>query len=166
MMTLYLKRVIPAVRAAGLNADGAPNEEELQTAVYLLERAGAQLGYRYTWDVGGPFSESLSELWRTAKRSNISLEGAADAETADEFDRAGGLVNRLRDERPNSIGDEPTWFRLLTCVDFLERRSGVPLTNGQTPDFLERRYGRPAIDAARDVIEEVLPRPREPLALP
>lgn len=166
-MTLRLKRVLPAVRAAGYSDENPPSDEQVQTLVYLFERAGAQLGYRYTWDVGGPFSESLAELWRSVRRRQVALEDVqVDDARDDTLDRAGEMVNQLREHKPETVVDLSSWLRLLTCVDFLERRSGVPLGNGSTPQFLERRYGRTAIDSARVTIQEVLPPKTEPLALP
>lgn len=148
----HLRRVVPALRAAGLEDDAIARRSSVQEFTYLLERAGAPLGYRYTWDLLGPFSEALASVFSDADEESVR---AIPDDPSAEVQGAAHKVADLRDRRAASVESEADWLHLVTCVDFLTHRSGVSLKNGSTPRFLLTRYGEPAIEEARRAVSEV-----------
>ena len=152
-MTLTLRRLVPALRSAGLNDEDIVSGRLAQTIVYLLERAGADLGYEYGWELFGPFSDGLAQaLNETTRRTVMRLTDEAPEKVVAAAER----VQELRERKPASMSDEQLWLRLVASVDFLERRSKVSLDNGSTPRYLEN-FAREAITAAQQAAVDTLP---------
>jgi hypothetical protein len=136
-------RLIPAVKALGIDAGDALRRHEIDTCIYLLDQAGAGFGYRYEWERYGPFSEALAadlvELTDEDLQESPPLE--TDARTAAE---------QVRDLLEPAAGlSQFTWIRLLASLDFLQRFAGRSLTSsGVRPAYIEANFEEPAIAAA------------------
>ncbi len=57
---LVLKRTLEAA-GESLEVDTLDDRLRLQKAIYLIQAAGADLGYRYSWYIRGPYSTSLTQ---------------------------------------------------------------------------------------------------------
>lgn len=151
-MTLTLRRLVPALRCAGLGDEEIASGRQAQSVVYLLERAGAHLGYRYGWEMFGPFSEGLAETLNEATHRVLER---CDVEPTADVCEAAQRLERVRTARPDDV-DAEIWLRLVAAVDFLETRAKVPLENGSTPRYLQN-FARPAIRAAQQARRELEP---------
>ena len=130
-------QLIPAIKALGIDPRDALRAGEVDPAVYLLQEAGAQFGYRFEWERYGPFSEALAV--------DIGELTADDLETAvDPRDLPNDVASaaervRVLIEPPRPAGlPEFTWIRLLASVHFLRRYAGVEVDNGDRPPYLQQ----------------------------
>jgi hypothetical protein len=145
-----LRRLIPALRAVGGTDEVVESGRQAQELAYLLARAGAAVGYRYKWDLFGPFSVELAEDLRDL---TPELAAEVDAPVSAETQEAANRVAIAK--RPPAGMSEDRWLRLLVCVDFLITRSHVAVGNGQTPALVARNFDPEQIAAARARIEEL-----------
>ncbi len=97
------------------------DRKRIQKAVYLGQRAGVDLGYRFSWYLKGPYSPKLADDY-------YSL---AEAVTAGDKEHEGrtlvpSLKQRLEQIRPlmdcaeESLNQED-WLELLASYDYLRR---------------------------------------------
>jgi hypothetical protein len=150
-MTHRAQRLVPALVSAGLDTSEIARGQGVQTAVYLLERAGANLGYRYGWEMFGPFSDDLASVLDDVNERTVDAYVCEpDGGVVD----AAGRLRALRERRPGDLSDG-LWFRLLACVDFLENRATISLDNGSRPSYL-LTFGDATIAEARVAVADVL----------
>jgi hypothetical protein len=145
-------RLIPALRKAGLTADEIVGNRKVQETVYLLERAGLNLGFRFKWEVFGPFSSELADEIALLDRANVEMVSRdlyAEEEAAAEVGRLMPVPDGL------SLRDEE-WLRLLISVDFVEQRAPGSTANGGTPPFISLNFAREDIEMARQRVDERL----------
>jgi hypothetical protein len=144
-----LRRLIPALRAVGAD-EVVESGRHAQELAYLLDRAGAPVGYRYKWDLFGPFSVELAEDLR-----DLTPELAAEVDTpiSDVTQEAANRVAIAK--QPPAGMSEDRWLRLLVCVDFLITRSQIAVGNGQTPPLVTRNFDSDQIAAARARVQEL-----------
>ncbi len=112
---------------------------EFQKTGYLLQEAGADLGYRFGWYLHGPYSSSFADdaysLAALPKEHFGSIQ-----EIIDE-----NVVSKLRgllDSIP-STKSRAYWLELLSCVHFVRSHS-YPKVNSkkQVVDYLLRQKGK------------------------
>ncbi|MCT7306225.1 MULTISPECIES: hypothetical protein [Ralstonia] len=104
--------------------DTVDDRMSLQKVIYLGQIFGADLGYRYSWYVRGPYSPSLTQDY-------YALSGALAA--GDRTYQARALNDRLREclvraknllQKPQSVTlATPQWYELLASLDYLKRVS-------------------------------------------
>ena len=146
-------RLVPTLRSGGLTADDIVSGRKVQEIVYLLERSGDNLGFRFKWELFGPFSAELSDEIRGLDR--------VDVESANEqVQHANGVSDRIEQlmavPEPLELSDDD-WLRLLVCVDFVETRAPGATANGGTPPYIRLNFGEDAIRVAREQTRELLP---------
>jgi hypothetical protein len=145
-------RLLPALRRSGLSPDDISASRKVQEVVYLLERFGVGLGFRYKWEVFGPFSSELADEVGFLDRTTVDdLVLDVDAE-----DAAFARISRLMAPPEHLDLSEEDWLRLLVCVDFVETRVPGITENGTAPPFISLNFAREAIDAARQEVEQGL----------
>jgi len=143
-------RLLPALRRSGLTADDIASSRKVQEVVYFLEKYGLALGFRYKWEVFGPFSSELADEIGFLDQATVEdLVQDVDAEDA-AFAR---ISNLMTPPKHLNLSDEE-WLRLLVCVDFVESRVPGVTSNGSAPPFISLNFAREAIDAARREVEQ------------
>ena len=147
------RELLPSLRTCGLLPTEIAEDRKVQEVVYLLGRAGAELGYRYKWELFGPYSVELADDVRDLDRDEIEVASSAEAPvSSDALARLRALL-----DPPDDLGlAQDEWLRLLTCVDFVERRVPGATENGSTPVFLTRNFNDDAITSARERLREQL----------
>lgn len=106
----------------------------LQKVVYLVQRSGLDLSYRFAWDEMGPYCRDLAqdnrELARNVELDDLSWEGY---ELQDRFDSAlesvRGLIARKPVERDLATHD---WLELLASIDYLVYVNGLTVEEAKT----------------------------------
>lgn len=147
------RELLPSLRTCGLLPREIAADRKVQEVVYLLGRAGAELGYRYKWELFGPYSVELADDVRDLDRDVIEAASPEGAPVpADALDR----VRALLDPPEHLDLAQDDWLRLLTCVDFVERRAPGATENGGTPIFVTRNFHADAINCARERVREQL----------
>ena len=102
--------------------DTVRDRKTLQKAVYLAQRRGADLGYRFGWYVKGPYSSPLADDYYLLDK-NPNPEPALRLSGADE-----ALLKPVRDilTVPDDVDlEQPEWMELLASVDYLRAVSGL-----------------------------------------
>jgi hypothetical protein len=140
-----MSHLVPALRRAGLTVDEIAADRKVQEVVYLLERAGLDLGFGFKWELGGPFSRDLADELALLDRD--ALESAS-LRGGEEDVIAQTVARLMRPPQDVMLGSED-WLRLLVSVDFVERRTPGATENGKTPPFIARNFDRHAIGSAR-----------------
>jgi hypothetical protein len=145
LTSITLQRVVSALQLAGLSFEAIASGQRAQELVYLMDRAGAGLGYRYRWDIFGPFSAELAEDLRDVDEETAE---ALAGDTAPEIRNAVARIQDVLEPAGNLSTD--SWLRLVICVDFLEYRSRVSVDNGDAPPIVSRHFDHEQIQAAKD----------------
>jgi hypothetical protein len=148
-----VRELVPTLRRCGLLPTEIASDIKVQEVVYLLERAGATLGYRYKWELFGPYSVELADEVHDLDREvieNASPEGATTP--SDVIDR----VRELSEPPPETELAQEDWLRLIACVDFVERRVPGATENGHTPAFVARNFRADAIGLARERLRDLM----------
>lgn len=135
-----------ALRSLGLSDREVASDQEVQQLVYLLDRAGAAFGYRYKWEVFGPYSVELATELAAVERP---AAGDLDGELPEQVASAVARVEALLAPPANVELERPVWLRLLMCVDFASRRARLELSNGDRPQFLALNFTLEQINIAR-----------------
>jgi len=143
-------QVVAAVNALGINSRDALAAGEMDVIVYLLDNAGAGLGYRFEWERFGPFSESLAA-------DLVDLANASPETVAPLPANLAVAVERVRPLVVNPAPGVPelTWIRLLASVHFLQHFAGLPVVNGDRPAYLRNNFEDAAIAAAKARIADL-----------
>jgi hypothetical protein len=144
--TFTSTRLVPALKECGLTTDEIVGQRYVQETVYWLEHFGCNLGYRFKWELIGPFSRELAEDVEGLDRATV------DAAPAGHISDAGEKVAALLDSPDELELAEAEWLRLLVAVDFVERRIPGATENGGAPAFIQLNYSPDAISAARDAV--------------
>ncbi len=102
--------------------DTMQDRKTIQKAVYLAQRKGADLGYRFGWYIKGPYSPPLADdYYRLDKNRNP--EPALRLSEADA--KLLAPVRAILSVPPGVRLDQPEWMELLASVDYLRRVSGL-----------------------------------------
>jgi hypothetical protein len=137
-------RLLPALKMCGLTTDDIVAQNTVQEIVYLLKQTGCELGYRFKWELFGPYSRELSE--EICELNREVVDAAPTAPHSEGTERLNELL-RPPDELELRV---PDWLRLVVAVDFVERRTPGATTNGGTPPYLSINYTGDAIAVARE----------------
>jgi len=144
-------RLIPAIRAVGIDPEQALEKGELDATVYLLDQAGASFGYSYEWERYGPFSEALAADLAALTDQDLAVREGLGPELKTAVDR----VRPLIEPRPAGVG-EYTWIRLLASLDFLQRKAGIQIRGGELPGYMDT-FEQPILEAAIDRLQMFTP---------
>ncbi|MEZ0606175.1 hypothetical protein ACAX43_29220 [Paraburkholderia sp. IW21] len=93
----------------------------LQKAVYLLQAAGASLGYRYSWYLKGPYSTALTQDYFALAEAKQQGDDAAGQrslkpEVLERIKAAAQVLRKPAAARPLSL---PNWLELLASLHYL-----------------------------------------------
>lgn len=135
-------KLVPAVKALGVDVREAVELGEADAFVYLLDQAGAGWGYRYEWERYGPFSEALAADLVALTEEDLQADAELDEATMKAVERVRPLMSL-----PSGV-QQYTWIRLLASLDFLQRYAGTPLATTARPPYIEGHFEQAAIHAA------------------
>ncbi|CAG9259208.1 conserved hypothetical protein [Burkholderia diffusa] len=116
-----------ALEEAGqsLDVDTLDDRMRLQKAVYLLQAAGANLGYRYSWYLKGPYSTALTQDYfaiAEAVRDGDAADGRSlKDEVAQRLKVAAKILVRPQQAKEIPI---PQWYELLASLHYLKTSEG------------------------------------------
>src|SRR6185295_9114270 len=103
----------------GENAEISSVEDRLriQKAVYLAQLGGADLGYRYSWYLKGPYSTTLTQDYYALHKSLESGDDAYDSKQLKEGISASLRKARNYLRKPVQVGlSKPSWYELLASI--------------------------------------------------
>lgn len=121
------------ILAGALKDIGAPSLDEIagrmdtQKRVYLLQVAGISLGYRFTWDLFGPFSKGLANDMALLSGSqevteNLISDLHLKQEAAQIFAKVRQLIDTPQDYQGAITNLE--WLELIASLHFLAMSYG------------------------------------------
>jgi hypothetical protein len=144
-------KMISAIRATGVDAQEALDEQMAEPLVYLLDSAGAGFGYSYEWDAFGPHSHELA-----ADIADLTPENLAETDDLEgSIDNAAHRV-QIAMGPSESLGlSRSSWLRLLAAVDYLQWQAGLDLTNGDRPPYVKKNFEDRAIESAKQTATDL-----------
>lgn len=143
--------LISALLQAGVDIHELAEDQALEPLVYLIETAGADLGYRFEWNAFGPYSSSLAADLADITDEDLETPAPHRADAQQAADR----VRRLLAEGQPAQLERPTWIRLLAAVDYLQREAGMDLVDGVRPPYLQRNFEDETIKLAAARVERL-----------
>lgn len=120
----------------------------LQKITYLLEEAGVDLGYVFTWYVHGPYSPSLTRDAYQLVDVKIDPQDLPklDAEDEQRIERVARLIEKVEERRPN----REYWLELLASLDFVAKYFAKGKTDSEIVAHLRQK--KPNLDE-KDILE-------------
>jgi hypothetical protein len=124
-----------ALEAAGqsLDVDSLDDRMRLQKAVYLLQAAGTNLGYHYSWYLKGPYSTALTQdyfaIAEATQAGNDGDDRTLKAELVAKVQSAAKVLSKPSTAKGLST---PHWYELLASLHYIHSRehlSGAALKN-------------------------------------
>ncbi len=104
--------------------DTVDDRKRVQKAVYLAQVAGADLGYRFSWYLMGPYSKSLTEDYYAMDEKSVEIAAATQGRKLHETYQR--LLSKVREDirKPSAVllGEEQ-WLELLASYHYLRRVS-------------------------------------------
>lgn len=95
----------------------------MQKAVYLAQTTGADLGYRFSWYLNGPYSTSLADTYYQLDEDRAPYEGYfADGEFKNQLQP----VKELIGAKP-SQANLADWLEAVGSLDFMVRVMARPM---------------------------------------
>jgi uncharacterized protein YwgA len=122
---LVLKRTLEAIKE-DLDVVGLDNRLRLQKAIYLVQAAGADLGYRYSWYIKGPYSTGLTQDYFALAESGEDNDNRVLSQS---------FVDRVLDAAkvlavPKKINAEKhEWYELLASLHFMSKEEKISEAN-------------------------------------
>lgn len=92
----------------------------MQKAIYLAQTTGADLGYRFSWYLNGPYSTSLAD---TYYHLNENFSSYASYEAGPEFKKQLAPIAKLIKARPNHANFND-WLEAVGSLHFMVRVMG------------------------------------------
>lgn len=135
--------------------DTQDDRKRVQKAVYLGQVAGADLGYRFSWYLMGPYSPSLT-------RDYYDLAESAELEEAPEEGKqlkaalrqpllgVKSLLNPPKDFK----SDQSDWLELLASYHYLRKVSGKSRSEANDVLAREKKHLVDYADLAREKLRE------------
>lgn len=111
------------LKALGLeaNIDTMSDRKTIQKAVYLAQRKGADLGYRFGWYIKGPYSSSLADAYYRLNKNKVPEPSL---ELSDESLKMLDPIRSILEPPKDVPLEQPEWMELLASLDYLEKVSG------------------------------------------
>jgi uncharacterized protein YwgA len=126
-----------------ISVDEFDNRLLVQKSVYLLQQAGVQLGYPYSWYVRGPYSSRLaSDLFYLAEMEGDESQ-VLGAYTLGEKTR--NIVSKIKEffAQPGSLAERAKELELLASVLFLLKTGQAKSDNEQEISNILKANGKP-----------------------
>lgn len=97
----------------------------MQKAIYLAQIRGADLGYRFSWYLNGPYSSSLADTYYLIDEDPAPYEGfSANQEFKDQL----ATVKQLIASKP-AQANLSDWLEAVGSLDFMVRVMARPLAD-------------------------------------
>ena len=109
-----------------LDVNTLADRKRIQKAVYLGQRGGVDLGYRFGWYLMGPYCPALAQTYYQFSPDQVASD--------DSLELAGELKDRLAAIRPlmsppkNLSLAAEDWLELVASVDFLRTVSKLDMS--------------------------------------
>jgi uncharacterized protein YwgA len=145
---IALKLLLDGVRVA-TDVSTLDDRKAVQKAVYLGQRAGLDLGYRFGWYVMGPYSPDLARDYFELDRQLRG--GMHDHESRRLSSGAQAALDRIAPDMNAPAGTElsrPDWLELLASLDYLLFLSHLPMDKAVELISAEKPHLTSAINAA------------------
>lgn len=127
----------------GTSLDTLEGRIAFQKRIYLLQVSGIDLGYRFGWDVYGPYSPGLAKNGVRYESEMVRVEAAVrDLQLTEEARNAIERVRRTMALPPGAPGlTETAWLELLCSLHFIADTLGVDLseTESLTQELVKRK---------------------------
>jgi hypothetical protein len=148
---LASSQIVPLLSALGIDPWDALKGGEVDPSIYLLQQAGADLGYRFEWERYGPFSQDLAVDLVDLSEGDVEQPDKLEDSLTEAVDRVMAVIE------PTYAGlSKLTWIRLLASVHFLEYVSGLKVDNGDRPAYLRRgEFEQSMIETAADRVSNL-----------
>jgi uncharacterized protein YwgA len=130
---LVLKRTLETINE-DLDVVGLDNRLRLQKAVYLVQAAGADLGYTYSWYIKGPYSTGLTQDY-------FAL--AENSQDDDQRNLSTAFTDKVREAakvllKPKKLtAQKHEWYELLASLHFM--RTQEKISEANLPKMIEQR---------------------------
>jgi len=124
---LVLKRTLEAIKEK-ISVDDLNDRLRLQKAIYLIQAAGADLGYRYSWYLKGPYSTALTQDYFAVAEELKSAH--FDERTLGQAfeDKVVAAARVLK--KPQAVKlDTPFWYELIASIHYLMKEERVKESN-------------------------------------
>lgn len=153
-MLLFVEPLVRALSACGYEDREISSGVKAQETVYLLQVCGYSLGYRFKWELIGPFSIDLAndiyELNDDSVRGVLKSGRMLPGECA----RAVRKLASLKSKRPLEPQGltEVGWMNLLACMHFFETKSRVAADGPRAPKLFSSMFEPEWIREAKSAI--------------
>lgn len=118
------------------------DRKRVQKAVYLGQVAGADLGYRFSWYLMGPYSTTLTrDYYELAERLDEDERAAEGKQLKTSLRQPLRNIREILNVPEAFKGGQPEWLELLASYHYLRKVSGKDYRGAQ--DVLERE--KPAL---------------------
>jgi hypothetical protein len=120
---LVLKRTLETIKEK-ISVDDLNDRLRLQKAIYLIQAAGADLGYRYSWYLKGPYSTALTQDYfavaEQLKSPHIDERKLGQA-FADKVIAAAKVLKKP----PTITLETHFWYELIASIHFVMKEEKV-----------------------------------------
>ncbi len=126
-----------------------------QKRIYLAQACGLKLGYKFVWDLYGPYSRDLAEAGLFYK-ANLQDIDEVTAKLQLKKDAASALERTKTLMVPPSAFPEGLWLEFLSSLHFLttSHKALKALSSEERSGLMEQLIGKkPHLAAARQVVE-------------
>jgi uncharacterized protein YwgA len=132
------------------------DRKRVQKAVYLGQRGGVDLGYRFSWYKKGPYSPMLTRDYYSLSEARDIGEHVNGARLAP--DTARDLLQRVKSifAVPKDLNlPQEDWLELLASYDYLRRVSKLSAAEAEAIVAREKRHLREFIPQAQAALASV-----------
>jgi hypothetical protein len=133
------------------------DRKRLQKLIYLVQAAGVNLGYGYSWYLKGPYSSALAKDYYNMPPTDLGQPGSP-VLRPDVLPNI-ELVRRLAsDFRRPAILPDADWLEIVSSVHYLERVSGLDEAAANDKLRREKPHLVQHVGIARNVVNEYFPK--------
>lgn len=126
---MRLKVVVEGIfPETGIELENFEQRLILQKSIYLIQRLGIDLGYRFSWYVHGPYAPDLTVAAFKYRDNAAYFDKCAEGYHLTEEGRSKvDILRKLIDARPR-MPEMPIdqWLELLASIDYLKKVAYLP----------------------------------------
>lgn len=151
-MELSLLKVVLEELEVALNTGSMSDRKLMQKAIYLAQRAGADLGYRFGWYIKGPYCSSLADIYyRLEKNPNPTPELVLSESSKDLLRSVKTLL-----AIPEGVDlGQSDWAELVASVDYLRNISRLSESAASEKLMAQKPHLAPYEAKAKAVLTEI-----------
>ena len=121
------------LREFGIHKDMKNMRQRCHAVIYLLQEAGINLGYAYTWNYNQPYSKGLAEYLKNNGIENLTNPNYRYYELSDNVQNTIRQIVQLSKSRPSEL-NLTAWYVLLASTLYIyKRRKLLNLNKGEEP---------------------------------